>query len=85
MEQGTFSGVKIADFSWVIVGPLTIEMLALHGAEVIRVESPTQTDVSRVAHPFLDKLIGEAIDQGRFASSRRTGYPDPQRLARTRI
>jgi len=58
MGKEAFSGIKIADFSWVIVGPLTIEMLAWHGAEVIRIESVSQVDVARVAEPFKDNEIG---------------------------
>ena len=34
-----FDGVKIADFSWIWVGPTTTKYLSDHGATVIRVET----------------------------------------------
>ncbi len=49
-----FEGVKILDFTWVGVGPITIKHLADFGANVIRVESASRPDVLRTGPPFKD-------------------------------
>jgi crotonobetainyl-CoA:carnitine CoA-transferase CaiB-like acyl-CoA transferase len=49
-----FEGLKVADFSWVGVGPITARCLADHGATVVRVESELRPDVLRGAVPFKD-------------------------------
>ncbi len=46
-----FKGVRVADFSWVGVGPNSTQMLAWHGAEVIRVESTLKLDTFRSGGP----------------------------------
>jgi len=53
-----FEGVKILDFTWAVVGPLTVKYLADQGAEVIHVESRTRPDVIRPAPPFKDGIPG---------------------------
>lgn len=45
-------GVKVIDFSWVAVGPVTSSYLADHGATVIKIESHTHPDIGRVIGPF---------------------------------
>ncbi len=49
-----FAGLKVADFSWVAVGPITAKSFADHGATVVRVESETRLDVLRGLPPFKD-------------------------------
>lgn len=47
-------GIRVADFSWVWAGPFGAMQLAHLGAEVIKLESPTRTDIGRrlpVFHP----------------------------------
>ncbi len=39
-----FAGLKVADFSWIGVGPMTARYLADHGATVVRVESESRPD-----------------------------------------
>jgi len=51
-RPGALSGLKVADFSWVAVGPTIGRALADHGATVVRVESSKRTDVARVLPPF---------------------------------
>ncbi|MFC1871765.1 CaiB/BaiF CoA transferase family protein [Chloroflexota bacterium] len=53
-----FKEVKVADFTWVVVGPLTTRYLAAHGATVVRVESTQRPDVCRTSRPFKDKEAG---------------------------
>ncbi len=53
-----FEGIKIADFSWVGVGPISTKYLADHGATVVRVETTNPLDILRVAGPFKDGVPG---------------------------
>lgn len=47
-----FAGLKVADFSWVAVGPTIGRALADHGATVVRVESSRRLDVARTLAPW---------------------------------
>jgi crotonobetainyl-CoA:carnitine CoA-transferase CaiB-like acyl-CoA transferase len=58
-----FAGLKIADFSWIGVGPISAKYFADHGADVIRIESTTQPDKLRMVAPFKDQM---GIDQSHF-------------------
>jgi benzylsuccinate CoA-transferase BbsF subunit len=54
-EYGSiFSGVRIVDFSWVIAAPLATQYLAIHGAEVIRIESGNRLDTLRTNLPMIN-------------------------------
>ena len=59
-----FVGLKVADFAWVGVGPITSKYLADHGATVVRVESENRPDVLRGAPPFKDNVPG--INRSQF-------------------
>jgi len=52
MGKNILEGIKIADFSWVGVGPITTSYLAQYGAEVVRVESSKRPELLRVTPPF---------------------------------
>ncbi|HEU0075281.1 MAG TPA: CoA transferase, partial [Dehalococcoidia bacterium] len=62
-----FSGLKVADFSWVAVGPITAKALADHGATVVRIESSTRVDYVRTLPPFKDNEPG--IDRGHYMAN----------------
>jgi crotonobetainyl-CoA:carnitine CoA-transferase CaiB-like acyl-CoA transferase len=51
-EREAFAGLKVADFSWVAVGPTIGRALADHGATVVRVESRKRLDVARSLAPW---------------------------------
>jgi benzylsuccinate CoA-transferase BbsF subunit len=51
-------GIKVADFSWLISGPLTAKYLGDCGAEVIHVESGTNPDNLRSTVPMKDNTPG---------------------------
>ncbi|PKB83278.1 MAG: hypothetical protein BZY88_02175 [SAR202 cluster bacterium Io17-Chloro-G9] len=57
-NQLPFNGLKVADFSWVGVGPITCKYLADHGATVVRVETEGRPGVLRNAPPFKDGVPG---------------------------
>ncbi|MDE2967192.1 MAG: CoA transferase [Chloroflexota bacterium] len=66
-EGGALSGVKIADFAWVGVGPLISKSMADHGAMVVHIESATRPDVLRLAPPFKDNVPG--MDRAQFMAN----------------
>ena len=51
-------GLKVADFSWLIAGPLLAKFLGDHGAEVIHIESSTKPDNLRSTLPMKDNIPG---------------------------
>jgi len=53
-----FEGVKILDFTWVGVGPLTVNYLNFYGATTIKVESSRRPDPQRFTSPFRHGVIG---------------------------
>ncbi len=58
------AGLKVVDFSWIGVGPITAKALADHGATVVRVESGGRLDGLRVNPPFKDDVID--VDMAHF-------------------
>ncbi|MBI5948945.1 MAG: CoA transferase [Chloroflexi bacterium] len=62
-----FEGVRVADFAWVGVGPMTSKALADHGATAIHVESATRPDILRIGGPFRDGIAG--IDRSQFMAN----------------
>ena len=51
-------GVKVADFSWIGVGPITAKALADHGATVVHIETDRPADRLRLVGPFKDGVAG---------------------------
>lgn len=58
MSGNVLTGLKVADFTWSVAGPLTVKFLADHGAVVIHVESSTRPELLRVLPPFRDRRPG---------------------------
>jgi len=60
MEKGkrALEGLRVADFSWIIAGPLLAKMLGDHGAQVVHVESSTRADNLRSTLPMKDNVSG---------------------------
>ena len=63
-------GLKVLDFTWVAVGPITIKYLADNGATVIRVESVTRRDDLRAAPPCKNGASG--INTSQFPANYNT-------------
>lgn len=53
-----FDGLKVVDFGWIGVGPITARYFADQGATVIRVESLTRFDGLRMAPPYKNAKPG---------------------------
>ncbi|MFC2058128.1 CaiB/BaiF CoA transferase family protein [Chloroflexota bacterium] len=51
-------GIQVVDFSWIFTGPIATTFLADHGAEVIKIESATRPDGTRMLKPFKDGIEG---------------------------
>jgi len=57
-DRRLLDGIKVADFSWAGVGPLTTKFLSDYGAEVIKIESSTRPGLLRTAGPFKESIQG---------------------------
>jgi len=64
MAKQALEGVKVVEFTWVIVGPAIGRELASHGATVVRVECHRRPDMLRTAMPFKDGITD--INHGAF-------------------
>jgi crotonobetainyl-CoA:carnitine CoA-transferase CaiB-like acyl-CoA transferase len=62
-----FEGLRIADFSWVGVGPIIAKTFADHGATVVRVESSARIDILRERPPWKDNVPG--ADRSQFMAN----------------
>jgi len=51
-------GIRVADFGWRAVAPISARMLGWGGAEVIRVESATRHDGARLTPPLAPNVEG---------------------------
>lgn len=64
MINEPFEGIKVADFSWWIAGPLTTKTLADYGATVVCIESGKRPNGLRLTMPYKDNIPG--IDRSGF-------------------
>lgn len=55
--EGALKNLKVVDLSRVLAGPYCTQMLADHGAQVIKVEPPTGDDTRRWGPPFVNDDI----------------------------
>jgi len=58
LARQLFQGLRIADFSWVGVGPNASQQFAWHGAQVNRVESSLRPDTFRGSGPLAPDVEG---------------------------
>ncbi len=57
-SKRALEGLKVADFTWVLAGPLTTKSLSDFGATVVKVESGKRLDLTRAATPYKDGRPG---------------------------
>ena len=72
--MGALDGIRVLDFTQVILGPAATQVLADHGAEVIKVERPGSGDLARSFAPFwrFDRgLSGTGQESVRFLAMNR--------------
>lgn len=72
MAKGILEGIRIIEFGWAVVGPLTCSWAGNYGAEVIKVETATRPDHLRTMNPFKDnkKNIDNSVYFGRENSGK---------------
>jgi benzylsuccinate CoA-transferase BbsF subunit len=70
---GVAEGIRVLDFTWFGVGPITTKYLADNGAEVIKVESRRHPDGLRLTPPFANPPgINRSQYYGNFNSSKKS-------------
>lgn len=86
-----FAGLRIADFSWVIAAPLATQYLAIHGAEVIRIESSQRVDVLRNNQPMVNGAGADNcayyanFNMGKLGVTLNLRHPEGVRLAKALV
>jgi benzylsuccinate CoA-transferase BbsF subunit len=65
--RGALEGIKVLDFGWAYSGALTGKFLGDHGADVIRVESSTRPDLTRLDRPLTRSSAASYDDKPFFA------------------
>ncbi len=58
MTSNALEGLKVADFTWAAVGPITTKYLSDFGAVIVKIETSKRPDVMRMLPPFMEKKSG---------------------------
>jgi len=87
-----FKGLKVADFTWAVTGPLVTKYLADFGASVVRVESLLHPGTIRLSAPYADRIPGinrsgyfALINSNKYSISLNLGNPRGMEVARRLI
>lgn len=72
MPDHALADLRVVDFGWVAAVPILTHQLALHGADVIRVESSKRPDASRTSSPFIDAARRVSAAFGQLNSNKRS-------------
>jgi len=95
-QKGPLAGVKVADFTWAFVGPITTRMLASYGAQVIKIESGVNAgriDSQRFSGYFKDGIPGgvnrasdfNAINAGKLSLTLNLAHPKGVEIAKKMV
>lgn len=79
--RGALHGLRVIDLSRVLAGPLCTQMLADHGAEVIKVEPPAGDETRTLGPPFNgngDAAYFTAVNRGKRAIALDLSHPQGQ-------
>jgi len=89
VKKRIFEGVKIADFTWLGVGPIATKFMADMGATVIHIESYTRPDITRVSAPYKDWQPGinrsaffAVYNDGKYGITLNLRIPQAQEVAK---
>ena len=89
VKKRIFEGVKIADFTWLGVGPIATKFMADMGATVIHIESYTRPDITRVSAPYKDWQPGinrsaffAVYNDGKYGITLNLRMPQAQEVAK---
>ncbi|WP_262503870.1 CaiB/BaiF CoA-transferase family protein [Sphingosinithalassobacter sp. CS137] len=66
-RPGPLSGVRVLDFAWALVGSITTKTLGDLGADVVKVETRTRPDLSRLDVQVSASQVGNLDDKPWFA------------------
>jgi len=64
-EHGPLRGVRILDLTRVLAGPYASGLLADMGADVIKIENPSEPDGTRASHPLVNGVSNHFINFNR--------------------
>ena len=88
-KKRIFEGLKIADFTWLGVGPIATKFMADMGATVIHIESYTRPDITRVSAPYKDWQPGitrsaffAVYNDSKYGITLNLRMPQAQKVAR---
>ena len=88
-DKTALQGVKVLDFCWVAIGPMTTRYLSDFGATVVRVESIHRIDTLRTATPHKDGIPGinrsgyfANYNGGKYSMALNMGQPEARELAK---
>lgn len=57
MSKKILEGIRIIEFGWAVVGPLTTSWAGGYGAQIIKIESKTRPDIIRTMTPYKDDKV----------------------------
>lgn len=57
-KEDALAGTRVVEFAWAIVGPWVGSYLGAFGADVVKVESATAPDMSRLSAPYVEDIAG---------------------------